>query len=110
MKVLAPRYRRLAALSILLAVLALPVAAAVSLIELYQSNRGEMEQRRAAISRFEAIARYAPKLEAQRVRSAEVVHAAWFLPGSDPAIAAASLQAKLKQLAQIHGIDVAQAH
>jgi Type II secretion system (T2SS), protein M subtype b len=110
MRMLAPRYRRIAALGILFVVLALPVAAAVSVFEICQSNRVEMEERRAAISRFEAIARYAPELEAQRVRSPEASHAAWFLPGSDPAIAAASLQARLKQLAQNLGIDVAQAH
>src|SRR5262249_47791701 len=110
MRMLPPKYRRIAALGILFVVLALPGAAAVSLIEIWRSNRVEMEERRAAISRFEAIARYAPKLQTQRVRSAEASHAAWFLSGSDPAIAAASLQARLKQLAQDRGIDVAQAH
>jgi hypothetical protein len=110
MRMLAPKYRRVAALGILSVVLALPVAAAVSLIELCLSNREEMEHRRAAISRLEAIARYAPALEAQRAQSVETGHAAWFLPSRDPAIAAASLQARLKQLAQIRNIDVAQTH
>ena len=109
MTLLSPRYRRLAALAILLMVLALPVAAVISLSGLYQSNLSEIAERRVEIGHFEAIAHYAPQLDAERARSPETTHAAWFLPDSDPAIAAANLQAKLKGLAQRHNVDVAQA-
>jgi hypothetical protein len=110
MKTLAPKYRRLAALAILLLVLALPLSALLLLIALYRSNLDDIADRASQISRFTAIARYAPQLDAQHAQSPEATRAAWFLSGGDPAIAAAGLQAKLKELAQVHGVDVAQAH
>jgi hypothetical protein len=109
MKTIAAKYRLLAALAILLVLLMLPLWAAVTLAGLYDDNLNEIAGRRAAIARFEAIARYAPNLGAQRARSPQVTHSGWFLPGNDVAIAAASLQAKLKELAQNQGLDVAQA-
>jgi hypothetical protein len=104
-----PRYRKLAALLILALVLALPAIAVWWAIDLHRSGIAAIAERKRAISRFEAIARYGPRLDEDHARSAEVTHAAWFLPAGDPAIAAAGLQARLKELAQAHGIDVAQA-
>ena len=77
---------------------------------LYQSNCLAIAERQAAIARFEAVARYGSISDAQRQQPPEAAYSAWFLAESDPAIAAAGLQARLKELAQIHGIDVTQAH
>src|SRR5205085_11022609 len=50
MTMLAPRYRRLAALAILLMVLALPVAAVISLSGLQQPTLSEIAERRAGLA------------------------------------------------------------
>jgi hypothetical protein len=107
---LAPRYGRIAATLILLMALAVPVTLALSAIDLYRSNLDGIAERRSAIARLEAIAAYGTRLDGDRAGVAEITHAAWFLEGSDAAIAAAALQAKLKELAQAHGVEVAQAH
>lgn len=102
-------YRRVVALALLAAFAAAPVLALVWVIEAYWSNAAEMNARRDAIARFEAIARFAPRLGAYRASAPDLSHVPWLLPGSDQALAAASLQARLKELAQANGVAVAQA-
>jgi hypothetical protein len=102
-------YRRVAALAILVALAAMPVLAVVWVLEDYWSNAAEIDAERDAIARFEAIARFAPRLEAYRAKAPDLAHFPWLLPGSDQALAAASLQARLKELAQANGVAVAQA-
>ncbi|WP_119392172.1 type II secretion system protein GspM [Taklimakanibacter lacteus] len=106
---LSPLARKLLAVALLLAVIALPLLLLYALVVNYQGNRAEIADKRDQLAKFEAIARYGARLDTKAPDPAAAAFAGWFLPDADPAIAAANLQAKLKAMAQGHVVDVIQA-
>lgn len=106
---LSPSARKLAAVALLLCALALPLLVLYAVIANFDANQAEIADKRDQLAKFESIARYASRLDTQAPDPAEAAFARWFLPDTDPAIAAANLQARLKTMAQSHVVDVTQA-
>lgn len=106
---LSPLARKLLAVGLLLGALALPLLFFYALVETYRGNRAEIAEQRDQLAKLEAIARYGARLDTTAPDPAAAAFAGWFLPDTDAAIAAASLQAKLKAMAQGHVVDVIQA-
>jgi hypothetical protein len=106
---LSPAARKLLAVALLVIAVALPLLVAYVLLGSYLANETEIAQKRTDLAKFEAIGRYAARLDTKTPDPAEAAFASWFLPETDPAIAAANLQAKLKAMAQAHVVDVIQA-
>jgi len=106
---LSPATRKLLALALLGGALALPVLLASAVISALSATDAEIAEKHEQLTKFEAVARYASRLDSKAPDPAASAFAGWFLPETDPAIAAANLQAKLKSMAQSHVVDVTQA-
>jgi len=107
---LSPSARKLVALALLALVILLPLAAAYGVLAAYQANEAQIVEKTEQLGKLEAIAHYASRLDNAAPAPADAAFAGWFLAESDPAIAAANLQARLKSVAQGQTVDVTQAN
>jgi hypothetical protein len=109
MMTLRPLASRIAALAILFVIVAIPCAAISAFTAALHQKQQDITERSAQLERLEAIARYEPPIKIGNGSEAAERLVAWSLAETDPGLAAATLQDKVRSLGQAHGVEITRA-